>query len=186
MKLRAIKVSCQSANARAEVDSPAPEFGMKVNGMTVQEIPISQIKPNPHNARTHSVKQVVRIANGIAVFGFTTPVLVSEHGELIAGHGRYAAAKQLGLDKVPAVVVAGLSPAKQRALAIADNKLAQNAGWDRERLAIEIPELADLLSAEGLDVAILGFEPAEIDHIQTDFEHHAANPYTKPRPLGQH
>jgi hypothetical protein len=75
----------------------------------------------------------------------------------------------------PAVVVAGLSPAKRRALAIADNKIAQNAKWDRERLAIEIPELADLLNAEGLDVAILGFVPAEIDHIQTDLEHHAAH-----------
>jgi ParB-like chromosome segregation protein Spo0J len=88
----------------------------------------------------------------------------------------YAAGKHLGLDKVPAVVVAGLSPAKRRALAIADNKIAQNAKWDREQLAIEITELADLLNAEGLDVAKLGFEPAEIDHIQTDLEHHAANP----------
>jgi len=146
------------------------------DGMTVQEISISRIKPNPHNARTHSAKQIRQIADSITAFGFTTLVLVGEDGELIAGHGRYAAAMHLGLDKVPAVVVAGLSPAKRRALAIADNKIAQNAKWDRERLAIEIPELADLLNADELDVAILGFEPAEIDHIQTDLEHHAANP----------
>jgi DNA methylase/ParB-like nuclease domain len=176
MKPRAIKVSCDSANARAKVDSAAPEFGIKENSMSVQEISISQIKPNRQNARTHSVKQIQQIAASIVAFGFTSPVLVGEDGELFAGHGRYAAAMQLGLDKVPAVIVAGLSPAKRRALAIADNKLAQNAKWDHERLAIELPELADLLNAEGLDVAILGFEPIEIDHIRTDLEHPAAAP----------
>jgi ParB-like nuclease domain len=150
--------------------------------MSFQEISISRIKPNPHNARTHSARQIRQIADSIIAFGFTTPVLVGEDGELIAGHGRYLAAKLLGLDKVPAVVVAGLSPAKRRALAIADNKIAQNAGWDRERLAIEIPELADLLNSEGLDVAILGFEPAEIDHIQTDLEHRAGNPQDRNDP----
>ena len=144
--------------------------------MSVQEIAISQIKPNSRNARTNSAKQIRQIANSIVAFGFTNRLLVSEDGELIAGHGRYKAAKLLGLAKVPVIVVAGLSPAKRRALAIADNKIADNAGWDRERLAIEIPELAGLLSAEGLDVSILGFEPVEIDQIQTDFEEHTADP----------
>jgi hypothetical protein len=109
--------------------------------------------------------------------GFTNPLLVSEDGELIAGHGRYEAAVELGLGKVPAIVLAGLSPAKRRALAIADNKIAENAGWNRELLAIEIPELANLLPAEGLDVSILGFESVEIDQIQTDFEERAADPH---------
>jgi hypothetical protein len=178
-KLRAIKVSVESANAHAQIVfgiRGAPDFGNKESSMSVQEISISQIKPNPQNARTHSAKQIRQIVDSITTFGFTTPVLVSEDGELLAGHARHAAAMQLGLDKVPAVIVPGLSPAKRRALAIADNKIAQNAKWDRERLAIEIPELADLLNAEGLDVAILGFEPAEIDHIQTDLEHPAAAP----------
>ena len=103
-------------------------------------------------------------------------MLVTENGELIAGHGRYAAALQLGLETVPAVVVTGLSPARRRALAIADNKLAQNARWNRELLAIEIPELAEGLGAEGLDISILGFEAIEIDHLQTKFEAHAADP----------
>ena len=70
--------------------------------MSVQDISISQIKPNPRNARTHSAKQIRQIANSIVAFGFTNPLLVSEDGELIAGHGRYVAAMQLGLDKVPA------------------------------------------------------------------------------------
>jgi ParB-like chromosome segregation protein Spo0J len=146
------------------------------NGLKIQELPISQIKLNLRNARTHSGKQTRQIANSIQAFGFTNPLLVGEDGELIAGHGRYKAAVQLGLEKVPAIVLAGLSPAKRRALAIADNKIAENAGWDRERLAIEIPELADLLPAEGLDVSILGFEAVEIDQIQTDFEERAADP----------
>jgi DNA modification methylase len=144
--------------------------------MTTRTMPISQIKPNRRNLRTHSAKQIRQIANSIVAFGFTNPLLISEDFELIAGHGRYDAAKLLGLAEVPVIIVAGLSPAKRRALAIADNKIAANAGWDRERLAIEIPELADLLNAEGLDVSILGFEPVEIDQLQTDFEEHAADP----------
>ena len=148
----------------------------KHTGLSVQTISIGQVKPNSGNSRTHSAKQIRQIANSIVAFGFRNPLLVSEDGELIAGHGRYQAAKLLGLTNVPVIVVAGLSPAKRRALAIADNKIAENAGWDRERLAIEIPELTGLLSAEGLDISILGFEPVEIDQLQTDFEEHAADP----------
>ena len=77
---------------------------------------------------------------------------------------------------MPVIVLAGLSPARLRALAIADNKIAENAGWDRERLAIEIPELAGLLETEGLDISILGFETVEIDQLVTDFEEDAADP----------
>ncbi len=138
--------------------------------MSFQEISISRIKPNPHNARTHSARQIRQIADSIMEFGFTAPVLVGKDGELYAGHGRVQAAELLGLETVPAIVVAGLSPAKQRALAIADNKIAENAGWDRERLALEIPEVAELLSAEGLDVSVLGFEPIEIAQLVTEFE----------------
>src|SRR6266705_2802092 len=148
----------------------------KDTGLSVQTISIGQVKPNSGNSRTHSAKQIRQIANSIVAFGFRNPLLVSEDGELIAGHGRYQAAKLLGLAKVPVIVVAGLSPAKRRALAIADNKIAANAGWDRERLAIEIPELAGLLSAEGLDVSILGFDPVEIDQLQTDFEEESSDP----------
>jgi DNA modification methylase len=144
--------------------------------MGVESIPIGRIKPNAQNTRTHSVKQIRQIKDSIVAFGFTNPLLVSEDGELIAGHGRYAAAQELGLATVPVIVVAGLSPAKRRALAIADNRIAENAGWDRQRLAIEIPELAEVLKTEGLDVSILGFEPVEIDRLQTDFEHDAADP----------
>jgi hypothetical protein len=154
--------------------TPGGEF--KARDVRVRAMPIDQIKLDRRNARTHSAKQIRQIANSIAAFGFTNPLLLTEDGTLIAGEGRYKAAQLLGLAKVPVIVLAGLSPARQRALAIADNKIAENAGWDRERLAIEIPELADLLETEGLDVSILGFEAVEIDQLVTDFEENAADP----------
>src|ERR1700730_13131957 len=98
--------------------------------MSVQAISISQIKPNSRNARTHSAKQIRQIGNSIVAFGFTNPLLVSEDNELVAGHGRYEAAKLLGQKIVPVILLAGLSPAKCRALAIADNRITENAGWD--------------------------------------------------------
>jgi DNA modification methylase len=154
----------------------APRCEPKVTNLRVQSLSISQIKLNQRNSRTHSAKQIRQIANSIVAFGFTNPLLITADGMLIAGEGRYKAAQLLGLTTVPVIVLAGLSPARLRALAIADNKLAENAGWDRERLAIEIPELADLLETEGLDVSILGFETVEIDQLVTDFEENAADP----------
>ena len=152
--------------------------------LRVQALAISQIKLNPRNSKTHPVKQIRQIANSIVAFGFTNPLLVTEDGKLIAGEGRYKAAQLLGLATVPVIVLAGLSPARQRALAIADNKIAENAGWDRERLAIEIPELAGLLEAEGLDVSILGFEAVEIDQLVTDFEEMRPTLRTASSPIG--
>jgi DNA modification methylase len=154
--------------------APCPEL-TGVN-LRVQELPISQIKLNLRNCKTHPNRQIRQIANSMVAFGFTNPLLVTEDGELIAGEGRYKAAQFLGMAKVPVIVLAGLSPARRRALAIADNKIADNAGWDRERLAIEIPELAGLLETEGLDVSILGFEAVEIDQLATDFEAPVADP----------
>src|SRR5438034_9247096 len=154
----------------------APRPKLRATNVRVEALPISHIKINRRNSRTHSAKQIRQIANSIVAFGFTNPLLVTEDGTLIAGEGRYRAAQLLGLAKVPVIVLAGLSPARQRALAIADNKIAENAGWDRERLAIEIPELAGLLETEGLDVSILGFEAVEIDQLVTDFEEEAADP----------
>jgi DNA modification methylase len=153
-----------------------PGCELKATDVRMRALPINQIILDGRNARTHSAKQIRQIANSIAAFGFTNPLLVTEDWKLIAGEGRYRAAQRLGVAKVPVIVLAGLSPARQRALAIADNKIAENAGWDRERLAIEIPELAGLLEAEGLDVSVLGFEAVEIDQLVTDFEENAADP----------
>jgi DNA modification methylase len=154
--------------------TPGGEF--KATDVRVQALSVSQIKLDGRNSRTHSAKQIRQIANSIIAFGFTNPLLVNENAKLIAGEGRLKAAQLLGFAKVPAIVLAGLSPARQRALAIADNKIAENAGWDRERLAIEIPELTGLLETEGLDVSILGFAAVEIDQLVTDFEENTADP----------
>ena len=144
--------------------------------LNMKWIPINTLKPNPRNARRHPKKQIRQIGASITTFGFVVPIVISEDGTIIAGHGRYAAALVLGLKTVPTIEVRGLSEAKLRALALADNKIAENAGWDRERLALELPELTDLLVREGLDISITGFAPVEIDQIVTDFEQDTRDP----------
>ena len=144
--------------------------------IAMQWIAVDAIKTNARNARTHSKKQIRQIADSITAFGFLVPILIDEGSVVIAGHGRYAAAILLGLPEVPVIRVEGLSEAKRRALALADNKIAENAGWDRELLATELPELADILVVEGLDISITGFAPVEIDQIATDFEEDPSDP----------
>jgi len=139
-------------------------------------ISVDALKPNARNARTHSKKQIRQIADSIEAFGFLVPILIDEAGLVIAGHGRYAAAKLLGLKQVPIIEVTGLSEAKRRALALADNRIAEGAGWDREMLAAELPELAEILVVEGLNVSITGFSATEIDQLAVDFEEDAADP----------
>jgi hypothetical protein len=125
----------------------------------VVERPISSLRPYARNARTHSKKQVKQIAASITRFGFNNPVLISQDGEIVAGHGRVEAAKLLGWTTVPTIALAHLSQAERRAYVLADNKLALNAGWDREILAIELQALVDL----EFDVELTGFSLAEID-----------------------
>jgi hypothetical protein len=145
--------------------------------MTSMEFrPIEALKLNPRNPRTHSAKQIRQIAESIRTFGFVFPILIDEEGKILAGHGRYAAAKLLGLTEVPTIAAHGLSPAKKRALAIADNKIAEAAGWDREILAIELPELAELLIAENVDIGGTGFPPVEIDQLAIDFDDDRSDP----------
>jgi DNA modification methylase len=120
---------------------------------------ISALRPYAGNARTHSKKQIQQIARSIERFGFTNPVLVSDDGEIIAGHGRVQAAKLLGWKTVPTLALSHLSDAERRAYVLADNKLALNAGWDKEILAIELQALVDL----DFGIEVTGFSLAEID-----------------------
>ncbi|RYG89176.1 MAG: DNA methylase N-4 [Alphaproteobacteria bacterium] len=119
----------------------------------------ASLRPYDRNARRHSKKQIRQIADSISRFGFTNPVLVSDDGEIIAGHGRVEAAKLLGLDTVPTLRLSHLTETERRAYVLADNKLALNAGWDTEILAIELQTLVDL----DFDVTLTGFSLAEID-----------------------
>ncbi|MEP9387727.1 ParB/Srx family N-terminal domain-containing protein [Mesorhizobium sp. KR9-304] len=125
----------------------------------LEMVPVARLKPYSGNARTHSRKQVRQIADSIQRFGFTNPVLIGDDHEIIAGHGRVMAAKELGLAAVPTVKLAHLSPEERRAYVLADNKLALNAGWDTEILAIELQALIDI----DFDVTLTGFSLAEID-----------------------
>jgi DNA modification methylase len=137
---------------------------------------LDHIKPHAHNTRTHSKKQIRQIADSIRAVGFASPVLIDENGVLLAGHGRLEAARLLGLKTIPAILIEGLSEARKRALLLADNRIAQNAGWDRELLASELLSLPELLAADGLDITVTGFESAEIDALLVDFENDAADP----------
>ena len=139
-------------------------------------LPIEQVRANPKNARTHSKKQIRQIANSIHKLGFGAPILVDEYLVVIAGHGRLEAAHLLGRESIPAIVIEGLSEAKKRALTLADNRIAQSAGWDREQLSIELAALPELLIQEGIEIGITGFEPAEIDLLHLDFEDGTSDP----------
>ena len=124
---------------------------------------LARLVPYARNARTHSDEQVAQIAVSIQEFGFTNPVLADETGTIIAGHGRVLAAQKLGLDDVPVMVARGWSEAQIRAYLLADNKLALNAGWDTETLALELGDL----QAMGFDLALTGFSDAEIADMMT-------------------
>ena len=124
-----------------------------------QSCPVDRLVPYANNARTHSKKQIKQIAESIKRFGFCNPVLVSEDDTIIAGHGRVEAAKMLGMAEVPVRRLSHLSREEVRAYILADNRLAENAGWDRDLLAIEMQGLIDL----DFDIELLGFTTTEID-----------------------
>ena len=127
--------------------------------MKIEYTPVRELRPHPKNARTHSKKQIRQIANSIQKFGFCNPVLVDDAGQIIAGHGRMEAAKLLGIDAVPTVCLSHLNDAEKRAYVLADNKLAEKAGWDRKLLAIELQGLIEL----DVDVELTGFDMAEVE-----------------------
>ena len=152
-----------------------------INKHEFKKISISEIKPYDRNARTHSTEQVKQIMDAIKEWGFTNPLLIDEQGNLIAGHGRLEAVKQLNkvdfkdepILELPAIVVKGLSDSQKKALIIADNQIALNAGWDYEVLALELKELEsvnydlDLLAFDNVD-DILGeiLDNENVDEIE--------------------
>jgi ParB-like chromosome segregation protein Spo0J len=148
----------------------APRFdaatARELRDLRIEERPIASLTLRRRNPRTHSAKQIRQIAHSIETFGFTNPVLIDSSSTVIAGHGRVRAAKLLGMSAVPALTLEHLTEAQIRAYVIADNKLAENAGWDRELLAIELQELAEL--DLGFDLEVIGFETAEIDLLVGD------------------
>ena len=154
----------------------------------IEQWDIDKLVPYAKNSRTHSEEQIAQIAGSIKAFGFTNPILVGADGVIVAGHGRLSAARKLGLDKAPVIVLDHLSETERRALVIADNQLALNAGWNTDILSLEIQELKDL----DFDIDLLGFTdeqleeftPEEIPEFQGDEDEVPGIPETPVTKLG--
>jgi DNA modification methylase len=130
----------------------------RANELRVEYWPIERLIPSARNARTHSASQIAEIAGSIRTFGFTNPLLVGEGSDVVAGHGRLAAARLLGLAEVPVIPLRGLNEVERRMLMLADNRIALNAGWNLEMLKLELLDLSQL----GADLKGLGFNEQEL------------------------
>ena len=128
---------------------------------TIEYRALADLVPYARNSRTHSDEQVAQIAGSIKEFGFTNPVLIDGEGGIIAGHGRVLAARKLSMESVPCIVLDYLTEAQKRAYVIADNKLALNAGWDDEMLALELGELEGM----DFDLSLTGFDEDDLENL---------------------
>ena len=127
----------------------------------MEMVAVEKLVPYVNNARTHSPEQITKLRSSLREFGFINPVIIDKDYGVIAGHGRLMAAKEEGIKEVPCVLVDYLTEAQKKAYIIADNRFAQDAGWDEELLRIEI----ESLQAEAFDVSLTGFEDQEIEEI---------------------
>lgn len=132
--------------------------------MKIETIELDRLIPYARNSRTHSDEQVAQVAASIREFGFTNPVLIDSQYGIIAGHGRVMAARKLGMEEVPCIMLGHLTETQKRAYIIADNKLALNSGWDNEMLGLE---LSDLLASD-FDIDLIGFDADDIGDLITD------------------
>jgi ParB-like nuclease domain len=142
----------------------AAEDGIEAGALKIAYVPIVLLKPYARNARTHDPAQIAQIAASIRQFGFTNPLLIDEEREIIAGHGRLEGARVVGMSSVPTITLRGLSPAQRRALRLADNRLALNAGWDDVLLREELAAL----QFDDFDISLLGFDDEELARLLTE------------------
>jgi DNA modification methylase len=155
----------EPAHSADAVSQAAPLVDVQLGSLKlpVNYLPITSLVPNPRNARTHSKKQINKVAASLRKFGFVSPAIIDEKNIILVGHCRIESAKLLGFTEVPTIRVSHLNSAQKRAFALADNRLAEDASWDFEILAVELKELSEI----NLDVVVesTGFESAEIDRI---------------------
>jgi DNA modification methylase len=149
-----------------------------LTALTVVYLPIEQLVPYARNSRTHSDAQIAQIAASIREFGWSNPILVDGECSIIAGHGRVLAARQLGMPAVPCIRLGHLTPTQRKALIIADNKLALNAGWDDELLSLELQDLA----SDGFDLGLTGFSGDELADLLADRTEGLTDPDDAPEP----
>lgn len=161
-------MATSSAKRAAEETAPA-------GASSIESRPVESLIPYASNARTHSEDQVALIAGSISEYGFNNPVLVDGANGVIAGHGRLLAARKLGLAEIPVIELDHLSEAQKKAYILADNRLAEQAGWDQELLALELGELDGL----GVDLTSIGFDAGEIDAL---LKHGEADPREEETP----
>jgi DNA modification methylase len=159
--LRQSEVATLHSEVKMRTIPVSKDLNFPANRLEVVYCDLDQLKPDSRNARHHSPKQIRRLARSIETFGFTVPALVDGEGNVIAGHGRIMACRQLGLTKIPTIRIDGLSEAKRRALMLADNRLAEIARWDRKLVAEQLRELS--VAELDFDLEVIGFETGEID-----------------------
>jgi DNA modification methylase len=147
----------------------ADEAAERRGDRQIEMVPLKSLKKSHRNARTHSKKQIELVANSFGEFGVINPLVVDSQNRIVAGHARAEAAQSIGLRVVPVIRVTNLNEIQLRAYMLADNRIAEGAGWNRELLAVELEELQIALPEIGLDLNITGFEQAEVDSIISDF-----------------
>lgn len=150
-------------NTQRQLTVAAAELPWKV-----EMVPLECLRPADRNCRTHSDTEVLEIANSISRFGIISPIVADDRGKIVAGHARAAAAKRLGLKRVPVIRLSHLNETELRAFALADNRLAEKAGWDPNALALELGELQLALPEISLDISATGFQVTEVDLILDD------------------
>ena len=154
-------MTANSQPAPKAARSPLPRSPLPRAPLSVAYLELDRLKPDPSNARRHSKKQIRQIASSIEAFGFNVPILVDGDGNVIAGHGRLAAARRLGFGEIPAIRLESLSEPQKRAFMIADNRLAEFAVWDDRRLGEQLEALAGV--ELDFEIEAIGFEMPEID-----------------------
>jgi ParB-like chromosome segregation protein Spo0J len=162
--VRGVKSALPEGFKHPPKGSKMPPNGSKKGsqtGLRVEYRPLDALIPFARNPRTHSEEQIAQIAASIREFGFTNPILLDGENGIIAGHGRLAAAKELGLEKVPCIDLSHLTDEQKRAYIIADNKLALNAGWNEELLRLELTDLKEM----GANLELVGFDAMELADI---------------------
>jgi DNA methylase/ParB-like nuclease domain len=175
------KVRLNETHTKVSIPSSALEVAggdarARQNVHQIEMVPLKNLRKSPQNARSHPKRQIEQIANSIRRFGFITPIVVDSQNQIRAGHGRADAAKLIGMQTIPILRVTNLTEPELRAFMLADNRIAEGAGWDRELLAIELNELQVVLPEIGLDLSITGFEPSEIDSVIGDFAEGGRDP----------
>jgi ParB-like chromosome segregation protein Spo0J len=170
-----VKVSKSTAKSGDDRGLP-PLKDERAGARQIELVSLNTLRKSQQNARTHSKRQIEQIANSIRRFGFVTPIVIDSRNRIRAGHGRAEAAKSVGLKTVPVLRVTNLSETELRAYMLADNRIAEGAGWDRELLAVELNDLQITLPEIGLDLSITGFEPGEVDSVMADFAEGETNP----------